>query len=263
MENLSPLEMAACRGLLEELWEAMNSGNPRHSLPGIVRAGIPAGAVALSLLWAYWTTLVDMERTWSRSEVFSRLSCSSVCSHLLWTRRHERPERPHGHWAGLILIATACAVRFAGTYFFFTWFDAISLLPWIAGLCLLVGGWPMLRWALPSIAFLSFMVPLPYRAEAVLGAPLQRLTTVSSTYVLQLCGLPAFSSGNTIVIDDYTIGIVDACNGLGAAYTVLACAFGAVLITGRPWLDQVILILSAIPIARDQRGARDPDRIAP
>ena len=87
---------------------------------------------------------------------------------------------------------------------------------WVDGLTL--------RWAWPSIAFLSFMVPLPYRAEAVLGAPLQRLATLSSTYVLQLFGLPAFSSGNTIVIDDYTIGIVDACNGLGAAYTVLACA---------------------------------------
>ena len=116
-----------------------------------------------------------------------------------------------------------------GAYYYFTWFDAISLLPSVAGLCLLVGGWDTLRWAWPSIAFLIFMVPLPYRVEAALGSPLQRLATLSSTYVLQLFGLPAFSSGNTIVINDYTIGIVDACNGLGASYTVLACAVGSLV----------------------------------
>jgi len=72
----------------------------------------------------------------------------------------------------------------------------------------LLGGQAGLRWAWPSIAFLIFMVPLPYRVEVALGSPLQRLATFVSTYALQVFGLPAFSSSNTIVINDYTIGMV-------------------------------------------------------
>ncbi len=112
-----------------------------------------------------------------------------------------------------------------------------------------MGGQVQLRWALPSIAFLIFMIPLPYRVEAALGSRLQRLATLLSTYALQVCGLPAFRSGNTIIINDYSIGIVDACNGLGASYVVLACAVGAALMIHRPLSDRIILIVSAIPIA--------------
>jgi exosortase len=136
-----------------------------------------------------------------------------------------------------------------GAYIYFGWLDAVSLLISVAGFCWLLGGKPAWHWAWPSIAFLIFMVPLPFRVETNLGAPLQRLATLSGTYLLQVFGLPALSSGNTIVIDDYTIGIVDACNGLGASYMVLACACGAVAISHGPILHKLILIVSSIPIA--------------
>ncbi len=93
------------------------------------------------------------------------------------------------------------------------------------------------------------MVPLPYRAEVALGYPLQRVATEVSTYALQLFGLPAFSSGNTIMINDFTLGIIDACNGLGTTYMFLACAVAAAFLIPRPSLDRMLLILSAIPIA--------------
>ncbi len=140
-------------------------------------------------------------------------------------------------------------MNFLGDYTFFTWLDSISFLASLAGLCGLLGGQAALRWAWPSIAFLIFMVPLPYRVETSLGAPLQRLSTVVSAYALQVFGIPAFSSGNTIVIRDFTIGIVEACNGLGASYMVLACSVGAALMIHRPLSDKLILIMSAIPIA--------------
>ena len=42
----------------------------------------------------------------------------------------------------------------------------------------------MLKWAWPAIAFLIFMIPLPWRLEKALGPPLQYLATLASTYTL-------------------------------------------------------------------------------
>jgi exosortase/archaeosortase family protein len=100
------------------------------------------------------------------------------------------------------------------------------------------------------------MVPLPFRIEGSLGAPLQRLATVAGACVLQIFGLPAFSSGNVIVIDDFRIGVIEACNGLGMAYMFLACSAGAALLFPRSYLDRAILIASAIPIALAANVAR-------
>ena len=169
--------------------------------------------------------------------------------YVLWLRRANRSDQVGSRWIGPVLILAGGFLYFLGAYAYFTWLDSTSLLVTLCGLCALLGGQAGLGWAWPSIAFLIFMVPLPYRIETTLGSPLQRLATVISTYVLQVFGLPAFSSGNTIIINDYTIGIVDACNGLGASYMVLACAVGASLVIDRPLVDRIILIASAIPIA--------------
>ncbi|MFO1532156.1 MAG: archaeosortase/exosortase family protein, partial [Thermoplasmatota archaeon] len=49
----------------------------------------------------------------------------------------------------------------------------------------LAGGRTALRWSWPALAFLLFMVPLPFRLEKALAHPLQRVATLASTYALQ------------------------------------------------------------------------------
>ena len=214
-------------------------------------AAILTGLLVASLLWSYWSTLYDLERTWSaRSAVFARLSradfrdlpalgapCPSIETKRLdvdWTAADLR--RCRGELFRRSIRISPGLIPFRLSYR-------------SQGFAALRVARAQLRWAWPSIAFLIFMVPLPYRIETTLGSPLQRLATLVSTYALQVFGFPAFSSGNTIVMRDYTIGIIDACNGLGASYMVLACAVGAALMTRRPLLDRIVLIVSAIPIA--------------
>ncbi len=55
--------------------------------------------------------------------------------------------------------------------------DVESILPMAVGAVLMLGGWEALRWAWPSVAFLAFMLPLPYRLEMALAGPLQRTAT--------------------------------------------------------------------------------------
>ncbi len=206
--------------------------------------------IGLIWLWSYWPTLGEMARRWSHDPRYSHgYLVAPFALYLLWTRRRLRPDHAGPRWPGLIVLAGAGTLRLLGVYTYFSWLDAISLLVSLTGLVILCGGWAALPWAWPSLAFLIFMVPLPYRAETALGFPLQRIATEASTYALQVFGLPAFSSGNTIVIDSYRIGVVDACNGLGMSYMFLALSVATAIMVTRPPMDRLLLILGAIPIA--------------
>jgi exosortase len=209
-----------------------------------------AALVAASLCWSYWPTLVELVRRWSRDPRYSHgFLVPAFALYLLWTCAPLRWDRPRRRWLRLLAIAAAGALRCLGAAWYFSWFEAISLLLTLGGLCWLWGGWATLRWTWPSLLFLIFMVPLPYRVETALGSPLQRIATDASTYLLQTLGLPAFSSGNTILIDQVRIGVVDACNGIGISYMFLALSVAAALIVRRPLLDGLLLVASAVPIA--------------
>jgi exosortase len=118
-----------------------------------------------------------------------------------------------------------------------------------AGISLLVGRWRTLDWAWLSIAFLVFMIPLPWRAENALGPPLQFIATTASTYLLQTCGFMAFAEGYVIQLNEAQIEVVEACSGLSMVLTFIALSTAAALIVKRPLLDRLVLVASSIPVA--------------
>src|SRR5262249_50297625 len=127
--------------------------------------------------------------------------------------------------------------------------DSLSLLPSLVGLCVLLGGWPALRWTWPAIAFLSFMLPLPYVVEGAMAQPLQRLATFASTYTLQTIGFPAVAQGNIVIVNDLRIGVVEACNGLGMLVIFFAISTAVAFVIKRPLWEKVVVVASAVPVA--------------
>jgi exosortase len=214
---------------------------------------LAAGLAGLVLIcaWAYLPTLAAMAQKWINDPQYSHGYLVPVFSlYLLW-QRGARLAKAHWaiDWRGLPLILTGMLLRFAGAYIYFDWLDAVSLLPTLAGICVLFGGRPALSWAWPAIAFLLFMVPLPYRLETALGQPLQRLATIGSTYVLQTLGLPALAEGNVILLGSGPIGVAQACSGLSMMLIFFALSTALVVVVPRPRLDKAIVVLSSLPIA--------------
>jgi exosortase len=146
-------------------------------------------------------------------------------------------------------VAMGAALQLAGGYFGVEWFVGLALLPYLGGLALLLGGWRTLGWAWPSVAFLAFMVPLPWRIETALGPPLQYLATEASTYLLQSLGFMAFAEGNVIQLGEARIGVVEACSGLSMLITFIALSTAAALVVKRPLLDRLVLVASSVPVA--------------
>jgi exosortase len=171
---------------------------------------------------------------------------------LLWLRWEPfGPVPASERWIGLLLLAVGLSARLLAAEVSMNPLDRISFLPSIFGAFMLVGGMNTIRWAWPALGFLVFMFPLPTALEVSLLGRLQRLASISSTFVLQTLGVSAFRQGNLISIPgmDQPLTVADACSGLRMATIFVALAVAMVFIIERPWWDKLVILLSAIPIA--------------
>jgi exosortase len=229
-------------------WEP-NEARPSRSLPTLP-IGLGLGTAAV-VIWAYWSTLCEMAQKWQRDAQYSHGYLVPVFALvLLWLRWPKTASQTfRSNWWGMALLLPAVALRLVSGYYGFDWPDGFSLLPALAGICVLLVGWRGLAWAWPAIGFLIFMIPLPFRLEVGMGQPLQRIATVASTYLLQCLGQPALAEGNTIILNEVTLGVVEACSGLRMLVVFFALSSAVALVIKRPWWERGLIVLSAIPIA--------------
>jgi exosortase len=210
------------------------------------------GALGTALLWSYWPTFAAMAHRWAHDPVYSHGYLVPLFALVLLWYRKEKIGVSSGQpawWWGSGLLIVGVLLRQGGAFYYFPWFEAISLLPCLAGLVLLVGGRACFAWSWPAIAFLFFMMPLPYRLETGMRQPLQRLATDMSTYVLQTIGCPVFAEGNVIVLRNVRLGVEEACSGLSMLLVFFALATAVALMTRRPLWEKCMIFLSAAPIA--------------
>jgi exosortase len=228
---------------------------------GTVAAGLGLGGpwrfvvvgamLAIAFAWAYWPTLIALVQAWDREPDYSHgFLVVPIAVFFLWVRWSEFPGLAGGFaWPGLVLIVLSVAMRVAGSLIYLDAVDGWSILLWTAGVFWLFGGWKVLRWALPAIAFLWFMVPLPYRVEHALSWRLQGFATQISCWVLQLLGQPALPEGSVISLGDLQFGVEEACSGLRIFVGILALAVAYLILVRRSWWERGLLILSVIPVA--------------
>lgn len=215
------------------------------------RPWLVAAGLALALFWAFWPTLATLAQRWSADPQYSHgFLVPLFALVVLWFRREQRaPTAWQPCLWGLPLLAAGLILHLVAGRMDFEPLAGFALLPTLAGVVLFVGGRGLLAWSWPAIAFLAFMLPLPFFLEVALAHPLRRLATLLSTYLLQTCGYPALHEGNIILIGHLRMGIVEACSGLGMLMTFFALATALVLVLQAPLTDRLALLLSAAPIA--------------
>lgn len=201
--------------------------------------------------WAYWPTLVELVKAWNSQPDYSHgyfVVPLALC--FLWARQDRFPGATKGiAWAGSIVLVASVGMRAFGACFFMAAIDGWSIMLWVGGVVWLFWGRRVLWWSLPSIAFLCFMVPLPYRIERWLSLPLQRVATNLSCWVLQFLGQPALAEGNTIHLGEHQLEVAQACSGLRIFVGIVAVAFAYLILVRRPWWERVVLLVSVVPIA--------------
>jgi exosortase len=245
---------------------ASAAASPRTGL-GTAVAWIVLVVGLAVIVWAYWPAYLDLSHEWDNPQYSHGYLVPFFALGLLWLRRqHVASIRMDLYRWGLPVLALAALLRFAenfrvgieGVDQIFAgveWFDNVSLLVFLTGLTLLVSGWPGLRWAGPSILFLLFMIPMPYRLSEQFAWELQRLGTIASTYVIQTIGLPAVADGNRIIINrgeelsETVLGVAEACSGLRMLLVFFALSTAVAFLMRGTWWERVLVFLSAVPIA--------------
>lgn len=209
------------------------------------------GVLAALLAWAYLPMLRVFFGKWVSDPQYSHGFLVPLFSAYLLRRAWQDGLPVHRPlpWVGGCLLVLALAMRAAAGSLLFHQLDAASFLLALAAIVVAAGGMPLLNRTGPALAFLIFMVPLPYELERNVGQPLKTAATVSSTFLLQTLGQPAIRDGNLILIDEVRLGVVDACSGLKMMVTFAAFSVGAVLLMRRTRFEQLMVLLGIIPVA--------------
>jgi len=227
---------------------ALLSTAPNRASIGTLLPLLGLGTVCV--VWSYWVTLTDMSGRWAHDPQYSHGYLVPLFALvLLWLRRQQKPTELRPSWWGAPLLALGILMRMGGDYYFSPWLDAMSLLPTMAGVWMMIGGIGAWRWSWPAIGFLIFMIPLPYRFSGELAGPLQRFATIVSTFLLQTVGVPALAEGNVILLTEVEIGVVEACSGLRMMVIFFALSTAVALLLRRPLWERAVVVLSAVPIA--------------
>lgn len=216
------------------------------------------GAVAIgaALLIGYFGVLSRLIAIWSNKPDYSHgFVVPLVSAAYLWLRREMivksfRKDLPvSAVVCGVSVLALAGITRVIGILGRALPVEAFSLLLVAAGLTLLLCGFPVFFRVLPACLFLIFMVPLPGGLSSQLRGRLQVVATKISVFSLQTMGVPALSRGNVIVLPDAEVGVAEACSGIRMLVAFAALVTAAVMFLGRSLFDNVILLLSIVPIA--------------
>lgn len=223
-----------------------------RTAPPTPRGRLIGGLVLLAAgLFAYWPTLREMVQVWWDEPDYSHgFLVVPAAVWLAWVRRGRYPGMGAAAWGlGLALLGSSWVLRYLAARFYMDFLDAYSLVVWVAGMLALIGGWPLLRWALPSVGLLLFMVPLPFGVATAMSGPLQRVATKLACWSLQTIGQPAVPEGNVILLGQHHLEVAQACSGLRLFVCVVFLAYLYVALVRRTWWERLVLVLAIAPIA--------------
>ncbi len=198
--------------------------------------------LALPLALAYGFVVVALVRQWGSDPNYAHgFFVPFMAGWLAWRRRERFTRAPRvPSAAGLAVVGAGALLYLAGVLAaeFFTM--RLSLVVVTAGLVLALEGRARFRTMAFPIAFLLFMIPLPYVFYYRLTFPLQILSSRLAASFLTTLGMPLVREGNVIHLEGYSLEVVTACSGLRSIMTL--GAIGVFL------LDLIPLRAAAIPV---------------
>ena len=207
-------------------------------------------ALLVCLLYSYWPGLQRAAGAWNDPQYSHGwiVPLFSIAT-LFWWRQPIGPVERSARLAGLGLLVGSLALRLLVARYRIITIDMYTLVPALAGVMLLAGGWSGFRWGAMPIGFLIFMYPLPDEARRYLLGPLQIFATQVSTFAIQTLGIDAVREGNQIIVGERHLGVVDACSGLRMLTIFIALSVAIVMVGQMSWYERLVILASAIPIA--------------
>lgn len=223
------------------------SESPQHRRFGIASATL----IGVLLLALFYPALRWLVAEWLGNDYYSHGPLVPVIAAFLawrlWANWPAEQRRTQGSLTGLIPAAFGvCGYLYALTtraYFV----ASLALIIVIAGVVwILWGGAALRRFAFP-IAFLLFMVPLPFVEP--LSVPLAQFTGGIAAGMVRLFGVPITVNGAQVILPNVALVVGAQCSGLRSIVTLITLVALVVFVVEGSRRAKALLALSSIPIA--------------
>jgi exosortase len=219
----------------------------------------PVVLLAFVTLALYMPVLGRLMRQWYDDANYSHGFFVPVFSgYLIWKKRRQigAINTLPSVW-GAIVVLSSIAVLYLGSLGSELFLQRISLVGVIAGLIVYFTGWRRLSAVAFPMVFLLFMIPLPAVIYNQIVFPLQLLASRFATSCLETLNLfPVLREGNLLILDGYTLEVVDACSGIRSLTSLVALAMGYSYLAERRLGIRVFLVLAMVPVAIVSNGLR-------
>ena len=218
-------------------------------------------AVVLASMGVLYASVIPpLVQDWYLDENYSHgFLVPLISGYLLWSRREDlrraaRLSQPS--WMGFVLCVLSLALYVLGRAGAELFLQRSSLVLLLMGTVLWLWGWGVFRKALFPLAFLFFMVPLPYIVYDSIAFPLKLLAAKVATEALFYLGVPVYREGNIIHLASQTLEVADACSGIRSLMSLLALGVIYAYFVESAWWKRLIIVLSTVPIAIAANAAR-------
>jgi exosortase len=208
--------------------------------------------LAIGMITLYLKVVPGMVLDWWNDPNFSHGFLVPVFSaYLIWERRDTLelfPDRNTSLTAVFFVIAAMAMIvvgKAGGEYFTMR----SSLVVLILGLSRIVLGREGFRKCLFPLAFLLFMVPIPYILYDAIAFPLKMIASWFGENSLNLIGVPVYRDGNIIHLPNIQLEVADACSGIRSLMSLMALASVVAYFMGMGAGKGAVLVASAVPIS--------------
>jgi exosortase len=207
--------------------------------------------VMLLVAVTYAGIVPGMVMDWYKDDNYSHgFIVPLISGWFLYSRREELKKALVEPWGpGLLVIIFGLiqlTVAWLGTEYFTM---RSSLVVLLAGMTLYLFGKGVFRIALLPLAYLLFMVPIPYIIYDALAFPLKLFITRVSVWFLKTVGIVVWREGNILMFPEVTFEVADACSGTRSLMSLLALGVAYAVISQTSNLKRWIIVFATVPIA--------------
>ena len=119
----------------------------------------------------------------------------------------------------------------------------------LVGAFVSIQGLAIVRRLWPAFLVLLFLMPMPGTIRHPLALFLQNVSAQATEVVTIALGFDVARNGNLLIINDYPVGIAEACNGMRMVSMLILVVFAFIFSENvRPWV-RILLIALATPLA--------------
>jgi exosortase len=208
------------------------------------------GVAVAAALGLYAPVIAGMAADWSEFPNLSHgFAIPLISAYLLWNRRHLLAETPvQGSIVGLPVVVLALGMLVIGLLGGESFIARLSLPIALLGTVLFLTGKQVARQTWVAIAYLVFMVPLPYVTLKTITYQSRLFDAGLTAMALGWLGVPVLRDGVMLQLPNMTLEVADECSSIPAVAALLALGAAYSQLQARPTWIRGVLTIAAVPL---------------